>query len=141
MKQKKTKFFLLLCVIATVAAAGCAREGIYTKPNMETRNLEPRLYKVGFEEGFLLAVHAVELQPNWKIEYYDQHTGVFEAVTDKGDVLTVKIVPIDRFNVKIFAYIDEKGFSFDPKKRLQKSLKQYLTQLDAHLKGFDQKNL
>lgn len=132
---------LLLLFCLGFGIAGCGTEGFYTKVRSDDPEFMPRLYRVNYDDGYLLALHAVELQPKWRIEYFDKNTGVIEARTPDKDKVTIRVNPIDRAAVKIFAYCDTKGFSLFAEGRLKNNLRRYFEKLDAHLKGFDEEVL
>lgn len=132
-------FASLLCL--SLGIAGCASQGVYTKVRSDDPNCVPRLYMVDYDNGYLMALHAVELEPKWKLTYFDKNTGVIEAKTDHNDKLTVRVNPIDRAAVKIFAYCDTAGNAWFSEGRLKESLSRYFAKLDSHLKGFDEKVL
>lgn len=135
----KKSFYCILLLFLSLF--GCAKEGVYTQHQLEKTDLTPRLYSVNFDDGFLLALHAIELQRNWKLKYMDKDTGVIKAQTDKGDNFTVRVAYVSRYAVKIFAYADTKKGSIGAQGRLESSITRYFTQLDSHLKGFDEKSL
>lgn len=130
-----------LGVLLLVALAGCGGESFYTKARPKNPEVAPRLYLVNFDHAFVMALHAVELEPKWKLQYFDKNSGVIETRTNSGDLLTVRVHPIDRSAVKIFAFSDTKGFSLGGGGRLKKNVLRYFDNLDSHLKGFDEEVL
>lgn len=135
------KKFIFVFFLIGVSLFGCSRPSIYTRATLEEGPLSPRVYAVNFEDGFLLALHALELQRGWQLKYYDKKTGVIDARTHDGDSFNVRVSPLSRSSIKVFAYVDANGIPFAAELRMQASLKKYLAQLDAHLKEFDAKSL
>ncbi len=119
-------------------SAGCARQGLYAHGLNENRQIVPKIYFVNYEKGFLHALHAVELQSGWRLNYFDKNTGIIEALTPKKDTVTVRVASIDQSTTKIFVFVDSNSYSFNPSERFVSIINQYYQQLDGHLEGIDE---
>lgn len=130
-----------LGVLLIAILAGCGRESFYTMARPKNPEMAPRLYLSNYDHAFVIALHAVELEPKWKLQYFDKNSGMIQAQTNSGDLLTVRVHPLDRSAVKIFAFCDSKGFSLLGGGRLKENVLRYFDNLDSHLKGFDEEIL
>lgn len=135
------KWSLFLTTLCLLASLGCARQTLYVQSMDDNKEITPKVYFVNYDDGFMYALHAVELQSDWKLTYFDKGAGVIEALTQHQDTLTVRVASLDQSTTKVFAFVDAKSYSLDPKERFVSTLSQYYEQLNAHLKGWDANNL
>ncbi len=119
---------------------GCSRQTLYVNTLEKNKEITPKTYFVNYDDTFLYALHAVELQRDWKLSYFDKTAGVIEAVTRDQDAVTIRVSSLDQSSSKVFAFVDAKNYSIDPKERFVKVLRSYYDQLNAHLEGWDERD-
>ena len=131
----------LLFLFLLLLPAGCSRQTLYVSSLEKNKEITPKTYFVNYDDTFLYALHAVELQRNWKMSYFDKSAGIIEAMTPENDTITIRVSSLDQASSKVFAFVDAKNYSVDPKDRFVAVLRCYYNELNAHLEGWDERTL